>query len=368
MAVLHQRDRNHALRVFRIGSITRIGRSDECQIVLDSRDVSRQHAQIIHLRRQYVLEDLQSRNGTQVNDTRVSGPLLLSDCDKIEICARSFAFCVDDRLVTDSETTKPALSTIQPTDSRDFGLRLIEHIVVRSGDQISAECIARDSLVPDRILCCLPAGDAVRAHHRASSAGELLHQVLQLQSCLRNAVTQGEVMSAGVHCLFDLFPTAEKICVILADAGTDILTVEAVATRRFDDAVRVCIPLVVSAMEDLKVVLYRSYDGIIREDSTIGQQDAVIRILLCTSLVDHHRCSIGAIHLENFQTEGFSRSDAERLAVFGQVFSCSLDTGDAADSAARRAVLEFTNTKSHVSDTCTGRRADRSATEPQVEE
>ncbi|MBM4465178.1 MAG: FHA domain-containing protein [Chloroflexi bacterium] len=66
-----------------------IGRSEDCDVVLIERQVSRRHAQIRRLDGQYVLEDLGSRNGTYVNGREVTEPYVLQDGDEIQI-----ALCV----------------------------------------------------------------------------------------------------------------------------------------------------------------------------------------------------------------------------------------------------------------------------------
>lgn len=66
-----------------------IGRSEDCDIVLTERQVSRHHAQIRRTDSQYILEDLGSKNGTYVNGRQVTGPYILQDGDEIQI-----ALCV----------------------------------------------------------------------------------------------------------------------------------------------------------------------------------------------------------------------------------------------------------------------------------
>lgn len=62
-----------------------IGRQDDCDIALDDRKVSRQHACIRREREGYVLTDLHSKNGTFVNGDPVSGEQPLQDGDIIQI-------------------------------------------------------------------------------------------------------------------------------------------------------------------------------------------------------------------------------------------------------------------------------------------
>lgn len=64
---------------------TVLGRAPECDVVLEGRLISRQHAVISRVGRSYILEDLNSHNGTAVNGRPISGPLTLHDSDQIEL-------------------------------------------------------------------------------------------------------------------------------------------------------------------------------------------------------------------------------------------------------------------------------------------
>lgn len=61
-----------------------IGRLDECQLVLEGREVSRRHARIIATPRGPLLVD-RSRYGTEVNGARLAAPALLSDGDRVRV-------------------------------------------------------------------------------------------------------------------------------------------------------------------------------------------------------------------------------------------------------------------------------------------
>jgi diguanylate cyclase (GGDEF)-like protein len=61
-----------------------LGRDDECDIVVADDSVSRRHASIQHRSEGYCVEDLQSTNGTFINDVRVTA-CLLNDGDYLRI-------------------------------------------------------------------------------------------------------------------------------------------------------------------------------------------------------------------------------------------------------------------------------------------
>jgi DNA-binding response OmpR family regulator len=62
-----------------------LGRAAECDIVLEGRLISRQHAVIMRSGQVYMLHDLDSHNGTFVNGRRIGEPSTLHDGDEIEL-------------------------------------------------------------------------------------------------------------------------------------------------------------------------------------------------------------------------------------------------------------------------------------------
>jgi FHA domain-containing protein len=62
-----------------------VGRSRNCDIVLDDAGVSRQHAKVIRWGESWAIEDLGSTNGLHVNGSTVSEPRELHDGDRIQL-------------------------------------------------------------------------------------------------------------------------------------------------------------------------------------------------------------------------------------------------------------------------------------------
>jgi pSer/pThr/pTyr-binding forkhead associated (FHA) protein len=62
-----------------------LGRGNECDLLLPEPQVSRQHIKIKQIAGQYVLEDLDSKNGTWVNGQQVKGERVLRDGDEINV-------------------------------------------------------------------------------------------------------------------------------------------------------------------------------------------------------------------------------------------------------------------------------------------
>ncbi len=85
-----------------------IGRHDSCDISLPDRRVSRFHARITRQGKNFVIEDLGSKNGTFVNGVPVSSPQILRDGDEIAI---AFAFRF---LFVDTGSTAPITAESEP--------------------------------------------------------------------------------------------------------------------------------------------------------------------------------------------------------------------------------------------------------------
>jgi DNA-binding response OmpR family regulator len=69
-----------------------IGRAVECDIVIASKSVSRQHTRIRRDGRRWFVDDLGSTNGTWLNGERLTGRLVLLDGDSLKVGDVTFIF------------------------------------------------------------------------------------------------------------------------------------------------------------------------------------------------------------------------------------------------------------------------------------
>jgi adenylate cyclase len=111
-----------------------IGRGDGCQVLLDSRSVSRLHALIQRKDAgDFQLVDLGSRNGSYVNSKRVSVPVVLRDADRlvfgdeelrfrsrVQMASGGLANTVDSRNAPTTALHSNRLTTILVVDIRDY--------------------------------------------------------------------------------------------------------------------------------------------------------------------------------------------------------------------------------------------------------
>jgi pSer/pThr/pTyr-binding forkhead associated (FHA) protein len=82
---------------YRLQASTRIGRRTDNDIVLDDDDVSRYHAVVIDTGSSFVISDLRSTNGVQVQGRRIRSTATLTDGDHIRIGGHEFTFEISPR-------------------------------------------------------------------------------------------------------------------------------------------------------------------------------------------------------------------------------------------------------------------------------
>ncbi len=77
---------------FPVEGVCLLGRNQDCDIVVPQDSVSRHHAHVLAAGDSYVVEDLNSRNGTMLNNIVIQGQCRLSDGDVLRLSTVEFAY------------------------------------------------------------------------------------------------------------------------------------------------------------------------------------------------------------------------------------------------------------------------------------
>ena len=131
-------DLNGQARSLPLGSSVRIGRSSDNDIILNDGRVSRRHARIVAEGARYLLTDLNSGNGTFVNDAAITGPTELHPGDRIGIGETVLTFGTVALL---SVSEEPALSLPKGSElprrpERQAGPRLVAATLAADGSTV----------------------------------------------------------------------------------------------------------------------------------------------------------------------------------------------------------------------------------------
>ncbi len=279
--------------------VTVIGRSPDCQIVLDSIGVSRKHAEIRKVGGAFFLADLRSRNKTIVNNTEVKAGAdhPLKSGDRINICDVEFVYY-------------PA---VPPRDEPGPGPDVM---VVNEGD----------------------AGDDPHMHildaSRSSALASVVRPEIKLKAILeitRNLSTELRIDAVApkiLDSLMELFPQAERLFLVLVDPETKRLVRKAFKyrpnTRRTpfsspvpEDELPMSISrsIVNHVLGQKKAVLSQDAGNDKNLPTSASIADLKIRSVMCVPLLTPDGQALGIIQLDTSDRRQFLQDDLDVLAA-----------------------------------------------------
>ena len=159
-----------------------IGRNPECDVVIPVTSVSREHAHLLRLQGHYHIEDLQSRNGTFVNNQAITARTALKNNDRIRICDFLAVFLDADPNTVDDDGGQENSSTVEATLGHNSSMLVLEQ-----------------------------------------QPAEKLRLLLEISANLTKTLDLDALLPKIVDSLFQLFRQADRGFVILAEEGTSRL-------------------------------------------------------------------------------------------------------------------------------------------------
>jgi sigma-B regulation protein RsbU (phosphoserine phosphatase) len=293
-----------------------LGRHPTCQIVLDNAAVSRQHAQILENHGTHYLEDLRSRNGTQLNNETIRGRVELKEGDQIGVCDFVFQY-----LLTSSAT---AVATTAPVPQSE------PPSVVRARQRPTAEVDSFSPFhVPEPAALDDPAASSsssilasveadsiqtIRLHVRPEVK---LKAVLEITSVLGRELRFEKVLPLILDALFKIFPQADWGFILLKDVPSGKLTVRSSKSRRTDDedSIPISMTIVEQALDGGKAILSADASRDRRFASSESLMELQIRSVMCAPLIEPGGSKLGVIQVSTRDLgQPFTSEDLELLA------------------------------------------------------
>src|SRR5260221_3591841 len=191
-----------------------LGRHPDCDIVLDSGSVSRQHAEITSADGEFYIQALGSRTGTIVNGQAIQAKHKLQDGDRLKICDLSFAFFRDQP--SDRVPAPGSLATL--TESA---------MLIDDADGPGKSTIMSKIDVSSGL-----AGVRINVNPEVK-----LRAVIEITENLRKALSVDLVLPKLLDSLFKIFVQADRGYVVLRGANPGQLVIKAVKQRRADSRV-----------------------------------------------------------------------------------------------------------------------------------
>lgn len=128
-----------------------VGRGQDNDVVLGSKQVSRQHAELTVVNDQLSVQDLGSSNGTLVNDEKLvpHKPKVLKDADVITFAA--FSFRVNQVQNVQPVTAVPVVDKAEPAKSEPETIKPEAEVVRPETETVTPEVITSEPLVSESI-------------------------------------------------------------------------------------------------------------------------------------------------------------------------------------------------------------------------
>ena len=318
------------------GERTILGRHPSCQIVLDNGSVSRQHAQVIESDGAFFIEDLHSRNGTQVNGTSIRGRTELRDGDEVQVCDYAFHFKrqADRAVVIPDSGRAPVVRSVVPLVS---ALRE----TVDDDEPLPAGSQAIEPRVSDNssVITALEAGSSARGLRLNVRPEIKLRAVLEISAALGRLLKLEDVLPVILKSLFKIFPQADWGFVLLKDGDGDKLRVRASWSRRPDDEDEVPISMTVvrQAMNDGKAILSADVMGDRRFRASESLTELQLRSLMCVPLTDSAGTVLGVIQLSTLDvSQPFNADDLDLLVSVSAQASLAVENATLHDTVLRQ--------------------------------
>lgn len=288
-----------------------LGRHPTCQIVLDNAAISRHHAQILESHGEYFLEDLRSRNGTQLNAAPVRGRIPLHDGDEVKLCDFVFQFVLDNSSSLPPGSV-PKLSATRPSQ----GARERETLTRDDGEPLVELPEFHDPDEGSSILSRVPT-DHVQTVRLNVRPEVKLRAIIELTNALGRVLKIDDVLPSILTALFRIFPQADHGFVLMKNPSTERLIVRASKSRRADDDenVPLSMTIVQQALESGQAMLSADATRDRRFSSSESLSDLQIRSVMCAPMLGPKGAGLGVVQVSTRDLgQPFTNEDLELLA------------------------------------------------------
>jgi phosphoserine phosphatase RsbU/P len=280
-----------------------LGRHPECDIVIEVGAVSRQHAKINSTTTGFMLQDLNSRNGTYLNGSLIDRPVKLSDGDLIRICDMEYSF--QDPLFQGSSELRIGGSS--------FGIMMIDDAQSDSDHRaVKNKLDIRGSSIGTQLI---------------TTPEARLKAVLDITQSLARSVRLEEVLPKVLDTLFRVFLQADRGFIVLVENGQ--LIPKWIKTRQEDqqDSFRISRTVMREVMETKEAII--SLDASTDERFEMAQSISSFRIrsMIVAPLLDSQGEAIGAIQMDTVDAKRhFETGDLEILASIALQAGIAIET------------------------------------------
>ncbi len=301
-----------------------IGRHPGCDLHIDDGSVSRMHAIIDYRDDAWYVDDLDSRNGTFLNDAKISGPAKLYDGARVKICDVVFTFRVNDNMPerTEQATIADTADVEDPSQ-----IAVLKSIVLQDVAPLKA-----DSQVSQ-----IGASSHHSLRHHHVSAEQKLRTLIKVAQVLSESLGRDEILSRILDFLFAHFAEADRGFIILKTSDGTLKPLGCKTRRPHDEEqIRISKTIVNQVLETRCPVISSDASADNRFDLSQSVMDFRIRSIMCAPLINSQDESIGVVQLDTLRSSiVFTEEDLELLATIAMQASLTIQKADLFEEAKR---------------------------------
>ncbi|MAX39101.1 SpoIIE family protein phosphatase [Gimesia sp.] len=274
-----------------------LGRHPDCQIQLDSNMVSRRHAQVVGSGDEFFVEDLGSGNGTFVNGKKIEGRTRLAHDDRIKVGPILFRF-------ESGQKQEPKRSGVTVDKSFDIGF-------------------SNDTEDSDAGATIMGAVSGVGGFGGLDIRPEAkLKAVIEISRSLAGTVDLEKLLPQILTTLFQIFPAADRGCILLKDENNGEMVPRAFKHRREgeDATVKLSRTIVNKVLEEKSGILSADAASDSQFDASESISNLSIRSMMCVPMLGLAEEPIGIINIDTQNpVQQFQEEDLDLLmSVAGQ--------------------------------------------------
>ena len=289
------------------GDETTLGRDPKCTLEIKSGMVSRRHARVFKNADEFLVEDMGSGNGTFVNGSKIEGPKSIKHGDRIKLGPVLLRFENNTGIGQSPVTTRPAPpKPIRPRYDDE------ERFNVEVADDDDESTMMTGSVTGFGNLEVKPEAK--------------LKGVLEISKALAGTAEIDTLLPKILDTLFNIFPHADRGCVLLRDETTSKMIPRAMKHRRAgdDETVKLSRTILKKVLEDKTGILSSDASNDSRFEASESIANLTIRSMMCVPMLSTEGQPMGVINIDTQNPfNQFQSDDLDLLmAVAGQAAMC----------------------------------------------
>ena len=279
-----------------------IGRLADCGLQIHDGLVSRKHARVFKKGQTFFVEDLGSGNGTSINSKKIEGPVPLKNELQFKIGPAIFRF--EDLAELSSQRNSVVAGHLAVAGTGGILKVEVDDDDQRSNTQTSHTTgFGKLNVNPE----------------------SKLKAVLEISRALAGAVELDLILPKILEALFQIFPFADRGCVLIMDKALGKMVPRATKHRRSnqDETVKVSRTILRKVLEEKTGILSDNAPNDPRFNSS-ESINLLIRSMMCVPLIGLDEMPIGVINIDTQNTfNQFNEGDLDLLMVVaGQAAMC----------------------------------------------